>query len=358
MAGLKVTSTVALKMATDIANAKGMTYAKGRGGKLGQGWWHRFKMRFRHLLEWDIIEGQRTSNKPLDEEKSREDKEASTFLKKTYSILHKYEGHRDLGRVYNVDSVLNISDDVSNTTRECVTATLCICANGTYFPPMLTFAGFLPQGDEYAKEGPNEALYTISSSGNVDDTLFADYIKFLEPYLSKNRPIFMFCTDKSEFIRDPLIDFCLEKQIWLLNIPKNRVTYFTQPFDTIVPSLIQTIERTAATETTVMQRVVNRFRVPWLLKCALSELEQDQIVAAFRETGFLQAETLPATSRDKATCDTEKENEFRGQKCGWCDIRIGISGIHCMICRGLYHEACAAKEKGETTAICKHCLKA
>ena len=129
---------------------------------------------------------------------------------------------------------------------------------------------------------------------------------------------------------------------------KNKVPYLVQPFDIIVPSLISIIEKRATTDTSI---TVDKFKVPWLLKCSLSEFPEEQIKVAFRDTGFLPSEAI-APKKLKAV------NEFASEKCASCKVRIGISGIHCIICGGIYHEACAVKEKGDTTAICKHCLKA
>ena len=158
---------------------------------------------------------------PVEEDKVQQD-EGSKFLKKVESVLQKYDADDDLDRIYNVDSVLSISDELSSSSPECVTTTLCMCANGTCLPPMLTFATSLPPGDEYKQEGPQDALYNTSVSGQLDEILLVEYVKYLEPHLSKKRPVFMLCADKTDFVTDPLMEFCLEKEIWLLNIPKTR----------------------------------------------------------------------------------------------------------------------------------------
>ena len=344
LAGIQVTAALALNIAADIAHNKGKSLERGRGGK-GHGWLYRFKGRYKELTEWGILEGTlKNSRDPVEEEKVQQEKEASKFVKKLECVLHKHGVNDDLDRIYNVDSVLSISDELSSSSPECVTATLCMCANGTYLPPMLTFATGLPHGEEFRKEGPPNALYNTSLSGQLDQVIFIEYIKYLEPFLTKKRPVFVLSAEKAELVTDLLMEFCLEKEIWLVNIPKNKVPHFAQPFDSIVPSLIATIERRATTETTVP---VDRYKVPWLLKCALSELQEEQVKVSFKNTGF-----LPKSAEDAP------DTEFAAEKCAACEVRIGISGVHCIICGCLYHEACAAKQKGDTTAICRFCLKA
>ena len=351
MAGIKVTPALALKMASNVASAKGKVLAGGKGGK-GHGWLQRFKLRFKELTECSILEGVKTVKEPIEDEKIKQNKEATKFTKRIEFILRKYDAQDDLGRVYNVDSVLNISDELSRDSVSCVTATLCICANGTLLPPMLTFAGSLPHEDDLQRDGPENALYNITLNGQVNPSLYLEYVTYLEPRLSQKRPVFLFSADKSELITDSLMEFCLEKEIWLINIPKNRVSYFIQPFDNIVPSLIATIETRASAETSFR---VDRFKVPWLLKCALSELTQEQIKASFRDAGLPQT---PATESSVSSEKSEDQHEFASKKCEACKVRLGISGIHCILCGCLYHEACAAKQKGDKTAICKFCLRA
>ena len=351
MAGIKVTPALALKMASNVATTKGKVLAGGKGGK-GHGWLQRFKLRFKELTEWSILEGVKTIKGPIEDEKSKQNKEAAKFAKRIECILRKYDAQDDLSRVYNVDSVLNISDELSSDSVTCVTATLCICANGTLLPPMLTFAGSVPNGENLQEDGPENALYNTTSNGQVNPSLYLEYVTFLESRLSQKRPIFLFSADKSELVTESLMEFCLEKGMWLINIPKNKVSYFIQPFDNIVPSLIATIETRASAETSFR---VDRFKVPWLLKCALSELTEEQIKTSFRDAGLPQA---PSTQTSASLEKSEDEHEFASEKCEACKVRLGISGIHCILCGCLYHEACAAKQKGDKTAICKFCLKA
>ena len=82
---------------------------------------------------------------------------------------------------------------------------------------------------------------------------------------------------------------------------------------------------------------------------------QEQIKTSFRDAGLPQA---PSTQASVSLEKSEDEHEFASEKCEACKVRLGISGIHCILCGCLYHEACAAKQKGDKTAICKFCLKA
>ena len=351
MAGIRVTPALALKMASHVASSKGKVLAGGRGGR-GHGWLQRFKLRFRELTEWNILGSVKTSKGLTLDEKTKQDNEATKFTKRVDGILHKYEAQDDSDRIYNVDSVLNISDELSTDSAACVTVTMCVSASGSLMPPMLTFAGSLPAGEDVKQDGPENSLYNTTFNGQVDPTLLLEYITFLEPKLSPKRPVFLFCADKSDLVTDALMEFCLEKRIWLVNIPKSKVSFFIQPFDNIVPSLITTIETKASTETSFR---MDRFKVPWLLKCALSELTEEQIKASFRDASLPRvspAETL------KTTKDTEEIPGSASEKCAACKVRLGISQIHCILCGCLYHEACAAKQKGDKTAICKFCLKA
>ena len=51
MAGIEITTALALNMAAEIANKKGKSLKGGRGGK-GHGWLYRFKARYKELSEW------------------------------------------------------------------------------------------------------------------------------------------------------------------------------------------------------------------------------------------------------------------------------------------------------------------
>ena len=69
---------------------------------------------------------------------------------------------------------------VSNSTSEHVTLTMCICADGAFLPPMVTYTSSLPSTDDFFEQGPKDTLYTCTKSGHIDSHLYLSYIKHLD----------------------------------------------------------------------------------------------------------------------------------------------------------------------------------
>ena len=82
-------------------------------------------------------------------------------------------------RIYNIDETWltpNVEKSQGVVTRktnqmpysvggaqEHITLTMCICADGSFVPPMFTFKGGLSSSEEYHIQGPTDAIYTCWS---------------------------------------------------------------------------------------------------------------------------------------------------------------------------------------------------
>ena len=68
-----------------------------------------------------------------------------------------------------------------------ITTHVCVSASGVPLPPFIIFEKAFPLGP-YTRNGPHDALYTISPNGYMDIELFYDWVRKL--FIPKTYSIF------------------------------------------------------------------------------------------------------------------------------------------------------------------------
>ncbi len=321
-----------------VADAALAKRQEDKGVRLSKGWWDRFLERFKELSDWGILEPMGSAKSDLEEEKN-------SFSRKVRCIFRKYKMEGEWNRIYNVDTVWQFSGN------DAATLTMCICADGSSQQPMVTFQGAKADFPDDESDG---VVCASTASGNLGKEVFLEYLQHLEPHFRSRRPVFVICAKKSGLISDDLLNFCLEKEIWLLNIPRKKLSLLAQPFDSLVPDLTPLLD---PSETNAQSAGHN---IPTVVRRALAQLSPERIKMAFQTSGFLQCGNQPETERGigiEKTRDLEQDAEELGA-CALCSVRLGVSHVECVLCRRLYHEACAGKEKGESTVVCVLCRSA
>ena len=173
---------------------------------------------------------------------------------------------------------------ISNICSEHVTFTMCSCANGNILPPMITYTKSLPTCDEFHQQGPQNALYNCTPSGHINTDLYLMYVKHLEPYLCKERPVVIFqdnlyCHDSKE-----LVEFCVSKGIHLINFPP-KTSHIIQPLDKLFGPLKTKIDAKASQAFQLTKKPVSRVHVPTILRFAMKDISKDSVKESFRVTG-------------------------------------------------------------------------
>lgn len=157
-----------------------------------------------------------------------------------YNLDESWTGSKDEGKRQKVVVPKDLHKPylLKFTTNDHITITQCACANGTLLPPMITFAKSIPQGDQFLKSGPDKALYNMTESGHIDSDLYLQYIRHIEPMLSPTRPVVLFQDNLYAHESVELVEFCIEKQIHLINFP-SKITHIIQPMDKLFGPTVQ-----------------------------------------------------------------------------------------------------------------------
>ena len=165
------------------------------------------------------------------------------------------------------------------------TLTMCISASGKWLPVMITFQGTIPKTEVVHDAGPKDALYSSSDSGHIDTELYTQYIKHIKPFLCKRRPVAIFQDNLSSHESLELVEFCVEKNIHLYNLP-SKSSHLVQPLDKLFGLLKQKIEDVKHETVIVQQKNTNRSQVPLLVRFAMNRISQFTIRESFRDTGL------------------------------------------------------------------------
>jgi hypothetical protein len=68
---------------------------------------------------------------------------------------------------------------------------MCVCADGTYIPPMVIYTGNLPpepHGHNYKTWGPQGAHYVTSPRGHMTEDIFIEFIHHIDRNLGRFCP--------------------------------------------------------------------------------------------------------------------------------------------------------------------------
>ena len=219
------------------------------------------------------------------------------FFAEAKSIMEELCVLDEPNRLYNIDESWTGSNDDQKhqkivaikgirtpyqwqmTTSEHVTLTMCISANGDFLPAMVTFTKSIPTRDYFIQQGPQHSLYTATESGHIDSTMYLRYMKHLEPHLSQTRPVVIFQDNIGAHESYELIEFCVAKQIHLINFP-SKSTHIIQPLDKIFGTLKFHIHTKALRS----QIGINRAKIPIVLRFAIKSMKPESIKNSFKRT--------------------------------------------------------------------------
>ena len=160
-----------------------------------------------------------------------------------------------------------------------------ITMSGKWLPTMMTFQGNIPKSEMVHEAGPKDALYSHSDSGHIDTELYIQYIKHIEPFLCKRRPVAIFQDNLSCHENLELVEFCVSKNIHLYNFP-SKSSHLLQPLDKLFGFSKTKIEQVKYETVVLMQKNTNRSQVPVLVRFAMNRISQSTIRDSFRNTGL------------------------------------------------------------------------
>ena len=185
---------------------------------------------------------------------------------------------------------------LNNVSREHVTITMCICANGSIQPPMLTFSKSYPSDHDFHQLGPVNGCYTVTESGHIDVNSYITYVKHLEPMLCEDRPVVIFQDNLFAHESPELVEFCFAKQIHLYNFP-SKSSHLLQPLDKMFGTLKAAIERKRKEALLVSPEGVSKGKLPILLRYAITAIGEHVVKNTFATTGLcpLDSTAIPDT---------------------------------------------------------------
>ena len=165
------------------------------------------------------------------------------------------------------------------------TLTFCICADGTWVPPMITFKDNIPSDTEFLDSGPQHALYTTSASGHTDSELYSKYIEHIDRHLHPDRPVVILQDNLASHENIGLIEFCLARGIHLFNFPK-KTTHLVQPLEKIFNNFKTTFERIREDAVYMQGRNLTRSKLPAVVRFTMNSIGADLIKGSFEKTGL------------------------------------------------------------------------
>ena len=260
------------------------------------GWWKRFTKRHPQLrLRTPSLIDPGRSAMSRSSILNRYFEEAKRFLC-TLDILN------DPDKILNIDETWYCEKGEKSqkvvTTAQCkvpykvygerqshTTLTMCVSASGKWLPSMITFQGNIPKTELVHETGPKDTLYSNSASGHIDTELYLQYIRHIEPFLCRRRPLAIFQDNLSCHENLDLVEFCLEKNIHLFNLP-SKSSHLVQPLDKLFGLLKTKIEEVKHEVVVVQQRNTNRSQVPVLVRFAMNRISASTIRDSFRNTGL------------------------------------------------------------------------
>ena len=149
---------------------------------------------------------------------------------------------------------------------------------------MITFKS-IPAVNSFHGEGPENALYSESSSGHTDSDLYLRYIKHIEPFLCPERPVIILQDNLGAHENLELIQFCLAKGIFLYNFP-SKTTHLLQPMDKLFWKLKENMRKQKVKAKLVHHGFTSKTKVPLITRYAMNSMTNDDIRSAFSATGI------------------------------------------------------------------------
>lgn len=109
------------------------------------------------------------------------------------------------------------------------TVLACICANGTWIPPMIIFKG-VRWTDILARDSLPNSLVKLSPKGWINTELFVEWFKFFISAIPPQRPIILLMDSHAAHIGPEVVELAKENRIYLLTFPAH-CTHILQPLD-------------------------------------------------------------------------------------------------------------------------------
>ena len=174
---------------------------------------------------------------------------------------------------------------------------MCISADGKFLPPMFTFKGTVPTDWQMLELCPKDALYSESEKGHINSELYLVYVKHLEQFLNRERPVVIFQDNLGSHENVALVEFCMSKDIHLFNFPP-KTSHLLQPLDKLFGTFKDKVEDKKHDAVIIQQNPATREKLPILSKFALSSITPHAVREAFIITGIypLDQSVIPQSS--------------------------------------------------------------
>ena len=269
---------------------------QGAGTLPSRGWMHRFFARHPEL----------TLRVPSLIDPGRASMSKGYVLEDMYNTLHSLLSENNIFdvpcRIYNIDESW-INPNTAKQRKVVVpkdnpmpykifggaephtTLTFCICADGTWVPPMITFKDNIPGDVELVNDGPQHALYTSSSSGHTDSELYFRYIQHIEKHLNRDRPVVILQDNLGSHENMALIEFCISHGIHLFNFPK-KTTHLVQPLDKLFGHFKTRFEQKREEAVYMQGRSLSRSKIPAVVRFTMDSFGPHFIKGTFAKTGL------------------------------------------------------------------------
>ena len=310
-AGVKISAKNALPMAGYIGRINGVVYHTADGTPT-HGWWLRFKEKYQEVNKLNV----ENESKDIGIDASSKSKEMSKqdtdkrILEHVKAFVNETDGKNEEDKYYNIVMVpCRISEQgellefvapscIKHSVDQLMTLTVCTCADGMVLPSMITMVKGTAELEE--------SICVETEFGDIDTKTFMQYMKHLDTFITKKRPAFIFVNGLQNLLESEVVEFCVERGIFLLSLPVPNVI---QPSD-IIPRILQAeLEGLVGVDTDIpnikVSELLERF------KSASSKAQGEPMKAAFRQTGIFPfvATVLRSGSITKHTPNESKLNE-------------------------------------------------
>lgn len=162
----------------------------------------------------------------------------------------------------------------------------CICANGTWIPPLIIFKGV--RWNELLKRDclPN-AQVKLSQKGWINSEIFLEWFRFFIESIPPARPVILFMDSHASHINPAVISLASENDVYLFTFPAHT-SHLLQPLDVgIYKSLKSHWSRSLNTYMTENAEKPNRTNFHSILNPAfISSFSASNIENAFRKSGI------------------------------------------------------------------------
>ena len=142
----------------------------------------------------------------------------------------------------------------------------------------------IPRGNDFIDEGLPHYLHSASDYIHIDSSLYFQYIKHVEPHLSKTRPVVILQDNLMTHDDYDIVELCLDRKIHLVNFP-TKTRHMLQPLDNIFGSLQNPIQNKAREAYLFSQIGISRSKIPILLRFGIYAMRKDIISGISQQTG-------------------------------------------------------------------------